>query len=159
MKKLIILSLFVGSFSLSACTGTAGEPVRDTSGSATGADEGKVVPIDAAAFRKLIWDYQKDPQNWAYSGEIPCIVDFYADWCRPCKMISPILDQIAKDYKGKLVIYKVNTDEQRELSSVFNIRSIPAVLFVPRAGKPQMFVGALSKEAYLESVKTVLKVQ
>jgi thioredoxin 1 len=159
MKKFIIISLFMGaiSFSFSACTGTAGEPSNTGAGSA--ANEGKVVPIDAASFRKLIWDYQKDPQNWSYSGEVPCIVDFYADWCRPCKMISPILDQIAKDYKGKLVIYKVNTDEQRELSGVFNIRSIPAVLFVPRAGKPQMFVGALSKEAYLESVKNVLKVQ
>ncbi len=157
MKKLILFSLLLGGFAVFSCSGTSGENSGSTVSSA--GDEGKVVHLDAAQFRKVVWDYSKDSQNWKYEGSLPCIIDFYADWCRPCKMVAPIMDQLAEEYKGKVIIYKVNTDEQRELSSIFNIRSIPAVLYVPQNGKPQMFVGAMGKADYVESIKSVLQVK
>jgi thioredoxin len=87
------------------------------------------------------------------------IIDFYADWCRPCKMVAPIMDELAQTYKGKVIFYKVNTDLERELSSTFQIRSIPAILYVPKDGKPQMSVGAQQKPAYIQSIQDILKVK
>lgn len=104
--------------------------------------------ITAAQFKELVWDYEANPEEWKYEGELPCVVDFYADWCKPCKMVAPIMDDLADEYDGRLLIYKVNTDEERELASVFQVRSIPSILFAPKSGKPAMQPGALSKEDY-----------
>jgi thioredoxin len=98
-------------------------------------------------FYQKIMNLEKNPTEWKYSGNLPCIVDFYADWCGPCRTASPILEELAQKYKGQIVVYKVNTDNEKELARAFNIQSIPAFLWVPKNGKPTMSSGiASSKE-------------
>lgn len=105
------------------------------------AAEGSVIKIDKVQFKAQIMDYEKNPKEWKYVGKLPCIVDFYADWCGPCRIASPVLEELADKYKGKIVFYKVNTDQERELSTVFGISGIPAFLWVPQAGNPTMTSG------------------
>ena len=115
------------------------------------ASEGNVIKIDKEQFKSQIMDYEKNPKEWKYTGKLPCIVDFYADWCGPCRIASPVLEELAGKYKGKIVVYKVNTDQERELSTVFGISGIPAFLWVPQAGNPTMTSGiARSPEATKE---------
>jgi thioredoxin len=112
------------------------------------AGEGEVVKINIAQFKAQIMDFEKNPKIWKYEGKLPCVVDFYADWCGPCRLASPALEELAKKYKGKIVVYKVNTDQERELSTVFGISGIPAFLWVPQSGNPTMTSGvANSPEA------------
>lgn len=103
-------------------------------------------------FLKKVWNFEKNPQQWVYEGDEPCVIDFYADWCRPCKMVAPIMEDLAKQYEGKVKIYKINVDKEKQLASIFQIRSIPAVLFSPKEGKPMMQVGALPKDAYIKII-------
>lgn len=169
MKKLSFIILFLSALSLNACNnaGDNNKSGNDASvqaqpvaaASAAPAGEGKVIVLNSEQFRALVWDYKKNPDTWVFKGELPAVVDFYADWCRPCKLIAPIMDELAAEYKGKVNFYKVNTDLERELSAAFNIRSIPAVLFVPKAEKPQMSVGAQQKPAYVQAIQEVLKVK
>jgi thioredoxin 1 len=98
-------------------------------------------------------------KDWKFEGEKPCIIDFYADWCGPCKMVAPVLEELAKDFDGKLNVYKVNTEEEQELASAFGIRSIPSFLFVPASGQPQMAMGALPKDTFVKAFKDVLGVE
>ncbi len=109
-------------------------------------------------FKEKIFNYEES-QQWSYKGDLPCIIDFYADWCGPCKMVEPILEELAKEYEGKLRIYRVNTDQEQELAAVFGIRSIPSLLFIPLNDQPQMAVGALPKDAFKQAIKEVLKVE
>jgi len=119
--------------------------------------EGEVLKIDKTQFKSLIMDYEKSPKIWNYAGVLPCIVDFYADWCGPCRLASPALEELAKKYKGKIVVYKVNTDQERELSTVFGINGIPAFLWVPQTGNPTMTSGvARSPEAIVEQFETMI---
>jgi thioredoxin len=155
MKKLTFILFFVTAFTMNACSGGSG----NNSAASGPAAEGEVVMLTAEMFQKLVWDYKKSPNEFVFKGNEPVIIDFYADWCRPCKMIAPIMAELATEYKGKIKIYKVNTDQQRELAGLFNINSIPAVLFVPKTGKPQMSVGAMQKPGYVDAINNVLKVK
>lgn len=149
----------------------AGRPAEEQSVEMTGAvrpDEEtaakekpttKVVHITKADFLKKVYDFEKNPDEWKYLGSQPAIVDFYADWCGPCRQLSPVLDELAKEYSGKLTIYKVNVDNERELATFFGIRSIPTLLFIPMKGKPQRSLGALSKTELKGIIKDVLKVE
>lgn len=119
----------------------------------------KVVHITKADFLKKVYDFEKNPDEWKYLGSQPAIVDFYADWCGPCRQLSPVLDELAKEYSGKLTIYKVNVDNERGLATFFGIRSIPTLLFIPMKGKPQRSLGALSKTEFKGIIKDVLKVE
>ncbi len=119
----------------------------------------RVVHITKADFLKKIYDFEKNPDEWKYLGSQPAIVDFYADWCGPCRQLSPVLDELAKEYSGKLTIYKVNVDNERGLATFFGIRSIPTLLFIPMKGKPQRSLGALSKTELKGIIKDVLKVE
>lgn len=101
----------------------------------------EVIKIDRVQFKAQIMDYEKNPKEWKFEGKLPCIVDFYADWCGPCRLASPALEELAKKYKGKITVYKVNTDQERELSTVFGISGIPAFLWVPQTGNPTMTSG------------------
>jgi thioredoxin len=123
-----------------------------------GQDEGKIKPehLTVETFKQLVYNYEANPDEWVFEGDKPCVVDFYADWCKPCKLIAPIMEELANEYEGKVNIYKINTEQQRELSSVFGIRSIPTVLFVPMKGKPQMSQGALPKESFKQAIDEFL---
>ena len=109
-------------------------------------------------FLNRIFNYEKN-REWKFEGDKPCIIDFYADWCAPCKMVSPVLEELARDYNGQLDVYKINTEEELELASAFGIRSIPSFLFVPVEGQPQMAMGALPKEIFVKAFKDVLGVE
>jgi len=109
-------------------------------------------------FKEKVFNYAEN-KEWKFEGDKPCMIDFYADWCQPCKMVAPILEELQKEYDGKLNIYKVNTEEQQELASIFGVQSIPSLLFVPSDGQPQMAVGALPKETFEKAISEVLKVE
>ncbi len=108
-------------------------------------------------FKEKVFNFDVN-KEWKFEGERPCLIDFYADWCGPCKMVAPILEELSEEYDGRLDIYKVNTEEQRELSAIFGIQSIPSLLFVPKDGQPQMAMGALPKDTLEKAFKEVLKV-
>ncbi len=101
----------------------------------------------------------KSTTEWKFKGSIPAIIDFYADWCGPCKMVSPILEQLSKEYEGRLNIYKVNTETERQLAGSFGISSIPSILFIPVTGQPQMSAGALPKNTLKKMIRDVLGVE
>jgi thioredoxin len=109
-------------------------------------------------FLNKIFNYEKN-KEWKFEGEKPCIIDFYADWCGPCKVVAPVLEELSKDYDGKINVFKVDTEAEQELASVFGIRSIPSFLFVPAKGQPQMAMGALPKETFVNAFKDVLGVE
>ncbi len=113
--------------------------------------------LTAETFKAKVFNYEKN-QEWKFEGERPCMIDFYADWCGPCKMVAPILDELSKEYDGKVDIYKVDTEVERELASVFGIQSIPSLLFVPKNGQPQMAQGALPKASFKKAIEEVLLV-
>ena len=102
------------------------------------------VQMTTQDFMDKIFNYETE-QDWKYLGKLPAIIDFYADWCGPCKMVAPILEELSKEYDGQLLIYKVNTDVEQELSAVFGIQSIPTLLFIDTAGEPMMQPGAYPK--------------
>jgi thioredoxin 1 len=109
-------------------------------------------------FKEKVFDFEKN-QEWKFEGTVPCMIDFYADWCGPCKMVAPVLEELQKEYGEKLNIYKVNTEEERELASLFGIQSIPSLLFVPMTDKPQMAMGALPKATFVQAIDEVLGVK
>ncbi|TFG58007.1 MAG: thioredoxin [Spirochaetales bacterium] len=109
-------------------------------------------------FKEKVFDFETE-KDWNYKGELPCIVDFYADWCMPCKMVAPVLEDLSKEYDGKLHVYKVDTENEQELAAIFGIQSIPSLLFVPLEGKPQMAMGALPKESFKNAIRDVLNVK
>lgn len=106
-------------------------------------------------FMKKVFNFEEN-KEWKFEGDLPCLIDFYADWCQPCKMVAPVLEELAEEYNGKINIYKVDTEAERELAGAFGIRSIPSMLFVPKDGQPQMAQGALPKESFIEVINDVL---
>lgn len=110
------------------------------------------------AFKDKVFNYETN-KDWKFAGNRPCIVDFYAEWCGPCKMLSPVLAEIAKEYDGKIDVYKVNTDEEQELSAVFGIQSIPTLLFIPQTGKPAMTQGSMPKAGLEQAIEKVMGVK
>lgn len=103
--------------------------------------------INTEQFKQLVFDFTAESQ-WNFKGNKPCIIDFYADWCKPCKIVAPTLEQIAKEYDGKLNVYKINTDQNRELANAFQISSIPTILFCPVDGQPQATMGVMDKAEF-----------
>ncbi len=113
------------------------------------------IQLTAAGFKENIFNYEESAE-WKFKGNVPAIIDFYADWCGPCKMVAPILEELSKEYEGKLVIYKVDTEAEEELSGVFRIQSIPSILFIPLEGTPMMQAGALPKHVLKEVIEEQL---
>jgi len=118
----------------------------------------KPIYLDEETFKEKVFDYEKN-KEWKFEGDKPVIVDFYADWCGPCKRVAPTLEDLAKEYEGEIIIYKVNTDKNPNVSRAFGISGIPAFLFVPKIGTPSMATGALPKETFVKAIKEVLKVE
>lgn len=110
------------------------------------------IQLTAPDFKENIFNYERE-QEWSFNGQLPVLIDFYADWCGPCKMVAPILEELSKEYEGKLTIYKVDTEVEIEVASVFGIRSIPTFLFIPVNGDPMMQPGALSKKAFQQIIE------
>ncbi|MCD6660517.1 MAG: thioredoxin [Lentimicrobium sp.] len=165
MKKHLLSIALVASLALFGCnqsTGngqtTAGEPAKSANAS-NDTQEGKVIQMNKAMFIDKVFNYEENPDKWVFKGDKPCIIDFYADWCGPCKKIAPIMAELAAEYKDQIVIYKVDTDKERELAQVFGIRSIPSILFCPAEGQPQMTMGALPKEQFEKMIKELLLAQ
>ncbi len=105
-------------------------------------------------FFDKVFNYEEN-KEWKYEGDLPCIIDFWADWCAPCRAVAPVLEELSSEYAGKLKVYKVDTESEQELAAAFGIRSIPSLLFVPVDGKPQMATGALPKETFIQAIEDV----
>ncbi len=162
MKKTLLISL-ITAFIFLGCNQTNGnkseninEPIKPEKKTEIKKAEIKPEHLTYETFKEKVWNFEKYPQEWVYEGDIPCVIDFYADWCRPCKMIAPIMEELAIKYDGKVKIYKIDTQNEQDLARIFQIRSIPAVLFSPVEGKPTMQAGALPKDSYIKIIETSL---
>jgi thioredoxin 1 len=150
MKKLLAIFLFLASV-----TAFAVNPAEKSSESKA------AINITKADFIANVMDYEKNTQEWAFKGDKPCLIDFYADWCGPCRITSPILEELAQEYSGKIDVYKVNVDKERELAQVFGVSGIPAFLYCPMEGKPTMTSGIAkdkeqTKEMFRNYIETIL---
>jgi thioredoxin len=114
--------------------------------------------LTKATFQEKVFNYEQN-KEWKFEGELPAIIDFWAEWCGPCRMVAPVLEELSKEYKGKINIYKVNTEHEQELAAAFGIQSIPSLLFIPLDSQPQMAAGALAKDAFVKIIDEVLKVE
>jgi thioredoxin 1 len=153
MKKKVLLSLFISSLFFITCrsenkTGSEGDKTGNVS----------VVQLTDASFKKLVFNYEAG-KEWKYEGSKPAIIDFYADWCGPCRQLSPIVEEIAKEYAGKIVVYKVDTDKEKVLSQSLGITGLPTLLFIPATGSPQMSMGAIPKESLIKAINDVLLIK
>jgi thioredoxin len=113
--------------------------------------------LTKATFQEKVFNYEQN-KEWKFEGNLPTIIDFWAEWCGPCRMVAPVLEELAKEYEGKINIYKVNTEHEQELAAAFGIQSIPSLLFIPLDEQPQMAAGALPKDAFVKIIDEVLKV-
>jgi thioredoxin len=155
-----LLSLLVFAVSCNAKATNAQAATESNSATAkSSATKHKTVMLTKADFLANVYNYEKSPDKWVYEGDKPCIIDFYADWCGPCKKVAPILEELAAEYGDKLIIYKIDTEKERDLAAAFGIRSIPTMLFCPVNGEPQSVQGALPKASLIEAIETVLKVK
>ena len=114
-----------------------------------------VVHLTTQEFKDKVFDYEVE-KEWKYKGELPAIIDFYANWCAPCKMVAVVLQELAAEYAGKVVVYKIDTEKEQELSAAFRISSIPSILFIPKNGQPQMAVGALPRASFEQAINEIL---
>ncbi|HPB02064.1 MAG: thioredoxin [Bacteroidales bacterium] len=116
---------------------------------------GQVVYLNTQNFADYIFDFRNE-KEWKFKSNTPCVVDFYADWCKPCKMVAPIMEELAAEYKGNIQFYKVNTDFEQELANAFGIQSIPSIMMCPKNGKPVMTAGALPKSEYVRMIQEII---
>ena len=116
-------------------------------------EESKVMHLNYSGFLKKVWNFESTPTTFIYKGKVPAVIDFYADWCGPCRRVAPIMETLAKEYDGRLVVYKINVDQEKELASAFQAKSIPMVLFIPLEGQPLKQVGAMPEESYRKIVE------
>ena len=117
------------------------------------AQEPAVTQLTYGDFIKKIWNIESNPRTFSYRGSLPAVIDFYADWCGPCRRVAPIMEELAQKYDGQVLFYKVNVDQERGLASTFQVQSIPMVLFIPMDGQPSKQVGAMSKEDYIRFIE------
>ena len=119
-------------------------------------NEGEIILLTKKDFLEKVYNYESNRDSFVYEGALPCIVDFYADWCPPCRIVDPILKELAKEYKGKIIIYKVNIDKERALAKAFGIQAIPTYFFFPSNGDPQHLSGAKPRETFVKMIEEML---
>ena len=168
--KITLAICLLATITLCGCQnmGQKSRPEKNSSAEATVTDlqnqretistetaEGKVIPLTATAFRQLVFDY-KNEQNWKYLNDRPCVIDFYADWCRPCKAMEPVMEKMAVEFSGKVRFYKVNVDNESELANYFQINSIPFVLYCPLNDMPKSTMGGLPEEELRKYITFIL---
>lgn len=164
MKKIAITAI-LAIFTLTACNAKAKSEANTTENNKTKISTTNnkttmtTVKLTKEMFLEKVANYEANPNEWKYLGDVPCIIDFYADWCGPCKAVAPVLEELAAEYGDKIVIYKVDTEVEQDLAAAFGVRSIPTLLFVPMEGAPQVARGALPKESFKEAIKDVLEVE
>jgi thioredoxin len=151
----IILAPFVIGLMLVFSNCHAGSPAKTNSNNN---DKGNVIVMTNETFKQKIFNYDVN-KTWKYEGNLPAIIDFYADWCGPCRTLSPLVEEIAKKYNGKIIVYKVDTDAQQQLAQSMGISSLPTLLFIPVKGQPRSTLGALPRETLEKAIKEVLLVQ
>ncbi|MBE0650410.1 MAG: thioredoxin [Bacteroidales bacterium] len=155
MKKISFIIALSAAFLFLGCTNMKGNQKQgqsEANKTETATTDIKPEQLTYNDFLTKVWNFEKNPREWVYEGDEPCVIDFYADWCGPCKRVAPIMDEMAKTYNGKVRFYKVNVDQQQKLAAVFRIQSIPAVLFIPEKGKPMMQVGLLPHDTYINII-------
>ena len=166
IRKLLVIVAIV-SIGLSACSQSkskgrskavakAKTEKTTTAATADTASAGKVTFLTTAEFKKKVMDFEQHPSEWVFEGKKPAIIDFFATWCGPCRRMSPTVDKIAKDYAGKIDVYKVDIDKEKQLAMTFGIQSVPTILFVPVSGKPTVQVGALDEATFRQAIREVL---
>ncbi len=155
MKNLLFASLLL-SVTLTACAQNTKEKKSEEKIETKQEKKMGTIHLTKAEFIQKVANYEANPTEWKYLGDKPCIIDFYASWCGPCKTIAPILEELAKEYDGQIYIYKINTEEEQELAAAFGIRSIPTILFCPMGEAPQMAQGAMPKESFKQAINEVL---
>jgi thioredoxin len=155
MKKIIFAAMLL-AYTLSACAGSPKENKKNINNQPKEIKKMGTIHLTKAEFLSKVANYETNPTEWKYLGDKPCIIDFYASWCGPCKTIAPILEDLANEYEGQIYIYKINTEEEQELAGAFGIRSIPTVLFCPMNGAPQMAQGAMPKDSFKQAINDVL---
>ena len=155
MKKIVFASILL-AFALSACAGKNSEKKSEEINQQKEVKKMGTIHLTKAEFLSKVANYEANPTEWKYLGDKPCIIDFYASWCGPCKTIAPILEDLAKEYDGQIYIYKIDTEKEQELAAAFGINTIPTLLFCPMGEKPQIRQGALPKETLIDIFDTVL---
>lgn len=153
-KSFTLLAAFVLVFA--GCSSTTGKQTVENEKITIENEKGKPIHLTYDTFIEKVWNFEQNPQNWKFEGEIPAVIDFYADWCQPCKRIAPIMEKLAKDYEGRINVYKIDVDDEQKLAAVFRVQSIPAVLFTPVNGQPMMQAGALTEEMYVKIIEEQL---
>ena len=152
MRKTLVAILSVLMLA-SCCKSNKDKQKKEQAQEVTVIEENTLVKtLDYKTFVKKVWDIETSPNNFIYKGKLPCIIDFYADWCGPCKRVAPIMESIAEEYEGRLIVYKVNVDQEQKLPLIFKVKNIPTVFFLPTDGQPLSQVGALSKEEYISII-------
>ena len=157
MKTKYIIIGVLSAIILASCTNTNNRDKEQTNSEQTETNmTQKTINLTKAEFLTKVANYEENPQEWEYLGDKPCLIDFYADWCGPCKMVAPILEELAEEYEDEIYIYKVDTEAEQELAGAFGIRSIPSILFCPMGEQPQMAQGALPKDGFKQAIDEVL---
>lgn len=157
IKKIIFATVFLASTSFVIACGNETNATNSNSSAVEKNDESAIKHIDSEYMKKNIYDWESTPGEFVFKGSRPAIIDFYANWCGPCRRLSPKLEEIAKKYKGKIDVYKVNVDDEKTLADVFGVKSIPMCLFIPAKGTPIQTMGDLSIEQIEETIGKIYK--
>lgn len=154
MKKYFFLLIIMLSLVFNECK--ADKPVSEPMTAKSGNNQ--VVQMTNETFKKMVFNYEAN-KEWKFEGSKPAIIDFYADWCPPCRQLSPLVEEIAKEYSGRIDVYKVDTDKETTLAQALGITNLPTLLFIPAKGKPQMTMGALPKENLVKAINEILSIK
>lgn len=160
MKKLLFIFMVTPILVLTNCkAGSSKNPGSNPDSTSITANssvaKGQIIHLSNEAFKKKVFNYEVN-KTWKYEGTQPAIIDFYADWCGPCRKMSPIIEEIAKEYAGKIVVYKVDTDAEAILSQNMGISSLPTLIFIPAEGQPQASMGLITKEMLVKAINDIL---